>query len=131
MCRSTALELRVTVEVQLVDGTVKLVAGWPLPQLAKAACYLLPEVWIDQSTSPPSSIVTVVDKNQGRMDLSRGLSVTLIVVAVALVVFGFAEHFFFRLTILPHLAPILALVAVILAAIGVYGMMSQPTSGAR
>lgn len=65
------------------------------------------------------------------MDLSRGLSITLIVVAVALVVFGFAEHFFFRITILPHLAPILGLVAVILAAVGVYGMMSQSTSSGR
>jgi hypothetical protein len=62
------------------------------------------------------------------MDLSRGLSITLIVVAVALVVFGFAEHFFFRITILPHLAPILGVIAVILAAIGVYGMMSQSNS---
>ena len=63
--------------------------------------------------------------------MSRGLSITLIVVAVALVVFGFAEHFFFRITILPHLAPILGLVAVILAAVGVYGMMSQSTSSGR
>ena len=60
------------------------------------------------------------------MKLSRGLSTTLIVIAVLLVVFGFAEHFFFRITILPHLAPILGVIAVVLAAVGIYGMMSSP-----
>jgi hypothetical protein len=63
--------------------------------------------------------------------LSRGLSITLIVVAVALVVFGFAEHFFFRITILPHLAPILGIIAVALAAIGIYGMMGQSNSARK
>ena len=62
------------------------------------------------------------------MDLSRGLSLTLIVIAVALVVFGFAEHYLFRITIIPHLAIILGVVAVVLAAIGVYGMTSSANS---
>ena len=62
--------------------------------------------------------------------MSRGLSVTLVVVAVVLVVFGFAEHFFFRITILPHLAPILGVVAVVLAAVGIYGIMSGPKANA-
>ena len=63
--------------------------------------------------------------------MSRGLSITLIVVAVVLVVFGFAEHFLFRITIMPHLAPILGVIAVVLAAVGIYGLMSgsKATSG--
>ncbi len=59
------------------------------------------------------------------MQLSRGLSITLIVIAVVLVVFGLAEHYFFRITIVPHLAIILGVVAVVLAAVGIYGMMSS------
>ena len=58
--------------------------------------------------------------------MSRGLSTTLIVVAVLLVVFGFAEHFFFRVSIVPHLAPILGVIAVILAAVGIYGLLGTP-----
>lgn len=60
------------------------------------------------------------------MKLSRGLSTTLIVIAVLLVVFGLAEHFFFRVTILPHLAPILGVIAILLAAVGIYGIISSP-----
>jgi hypothetical protein len=62
------------------------------------------------------------------MDVRRGLSITLIVIAVVLVVFGFAEHYLFRITIVPHLAIILGVVAVVLAAIGIYGMMSSANS---
>ena len=51
---------------------------------------------------------------------------TLIVIAVVLVVFGFAEHFLFRISIVPHLAPILGVIAVVLAAVGIYGIMSSP-----
>jgi hypothetical protein len=60
--------------------------------------------------------------------LSRGLSTTLIVIAVLLVVFGFAEHYFFRITIVPHFAIILGVVAVVLGAIGIYGMMTSARS---
>jgi hypothetical protein len=56
--------------------------------------------------------------------VSRGLSLTLIVIAVVLVLFGVAEHFLFRTTVIPHLAIIIGVVAVILAGIGVYGMLS-------
>jgi hypothetical protein len=66
----------------------------------------------------------VVEIDTWGIELSRGLSITLIVIAVALVVFGFAEHFFFRILIVPHLAPILGVIAVVLAAVGIYGMMS-------
>jgi hypothetical protein len=69
--------------------------------------------------------VQYLNINARGMELSRGLSITLIVVAVVLVVFGLVEHFFFRVTIIPHLAPILGVIAVILAAVGIYGMMSS------
>jgi hypothetical protein len=44
-------------------------------------------------------------------------------------VFGFAEHLFFRITILPHLAPILGVIALVLAGVGVYGLMSGSKAG--
>jgi hypothetical protein len=62
----------------------------------------------------------------GGMKLSRGISITLIVIAVVLVVFGFTEHLFFRVTIVPHLAVILGVIAVVLAGVGIYGLTSGP-----
>jgi hypothetical protein len=60
--------------------------------------------------------------------VSRGLSITLIVIAVLLVLFGVAEHFFFRITIIPHLAIIIGVLAVVLAGIGLYGMLGGQKS---
>ncbi|MGO8949653.1 MAG: hypothetical protein ACLQUY_18775 [Ktedonobacterales bacterium] len=62
------------------------------------------------------------------MKLSRGLSLTLIVIAVVLVVFGFAEHFLFRsaFAVIPHFAIILGVIAVVLVAVGIYGLLSAP-----
>ena len=65
------------------------------------------------------------------MQLSRGLSLTLIVIAVVLVVFGLAEHYFFRITIVPHLAIILGVLAVVLAAVGIYGMMGSQGAASK
>jgi hypothetical protein len=53
--------------------------------------------------------------------VSRGLSITLIV-------FGVAEHFFFRITNIPHLAIIIGVLAVVLAGIGLYGMLGGQKS---
>jgi hypothetical protein len=50
------------------------------------------------------------------------------VIAVLLVLFGVAEHFFFRITIIPHLAIIIGVLAVVLAGIGLYGMLGGQKS---
>lgn len=62
--------------------------------------------------------------------MSKSVSYFLIGLAILLILFGFAEHIFFRILIVPHLAIIVGVVAVILAAIGIYGLLRAGASNA-
>jgi hypothetical protein len=57
--------------------------------------------------------------------MSKGLSTTLIGVAVVLVVVGLLNHFALHMNAVPHTSSIIGVLAVILAAVGVYGLMSS------
>lgn len=57
--------------------------------------------------------------------MSRSLSLTLVIVGVVLIVIAAIEHFALRVTMLPHLAIYLGVIAVIVLGIGAYGMMSR------
>jgi hypothetical protein len=49
----------------------------------------------------------------------------LLAIGVFVILIGLIEHFFLRVTVIPHLAIILGVVAVILLGAGLYGMMSK------
>lgn len=57
--------------------------------------------------------------------MSRGLSMVPVAIAVILVVVGLVEHFAMRVTMVPHLAIILGVVAVILLAASIPGFRSK------
>ncbi len=60
--------------------------------------------------------------------MSKQLSSTLIALAVLLIIVGIAEHLFFRVEVVPHLALALGAVAVVIGAIGVYGFTRRPAA---
>lgn len=62
--------------------------------------------------------------------MSKSLSTTLIGVAVVLVVLGLLNHFALHINAVPHTSAIIAVLAVILAAVGVFGMMSSSSKTA-
>ena len=57
--------------------------------------------------------------------MSRPVSFALIGLAVVLIVIGFTEHLFYHGQIVPHLAYILGALAIIVAAVGVYGLLRR------
>lgn len=57
--------------------------------------------------------------------MSNTLSLALVVLAVALVVFGVLEHFYFRISIIPHFAIALGVLAFVLATWGLYGRINK------
>jgi hypothetical protein len=57
--------------------------------------------------------------------MSRSTAQILLVIGVILILAGAVEHFFLRVTLIPHLAIIAGVIAVILIAAGLFGMMGK------
>lgn len=60
--------------------------------------------------------------------MKRSTAQILVAIGVALIIIGLVEHFALRVTVIPHLAIILGVVAVVLIAAGLYGMMAKKAS---
>lgn len=57
--------------------------------------------------------------------VSKNLSLGLIIGGVVLLLIGVVEHFAVKVEMLPHLAIYLGVLAVIVAGVGIFGIVSQ------
>ncbi len=60
-----------------------------------------------------------------KVDVSKNASLGLIAAGVALVLIALVEHFTVTIELVPHLAIILIVIALILGAVGTWGFMGQ------
>jgi hypothetical protein len=60
--------------------------------------------------------------------MSKNLSYGLIAVAVVLLIFGVLNHFALGLNFLPHTTIIIGVLAVIIGAVGIYGLLGSISS---
>lgn len=57
--------------------------------------------------------------------MSKNLAYGFIGLAVVLVLFGLLNHFALGINVVPHTSTIIGVLAVIFAAVGIYGVMSS------
>ena len=55
--------------------------------------------------------------------MSKGMSLGLLVVGIIIVVFGALEHFALKIVVMSHFSTIVAVVGLVVAAVGAWGFM--------
>ncbi len=55
--------------------------------------------------------------------MSKGMSLGLLVVGIIIIVLGALEHYSLKIAVMPHFSTIVAIVGLVVAAVGAWGFM--------